>query len=160
MFSTKTTQEGFSVIGLQIRTTNSKEMSGEGKIQTLWEKFYSEQIVSKVPSRIEDNIYAVYHDYESDASGEYSLTVGLKVRADAVPSNGLHLVHIPPQGYMKFTTDKGQMPTIVIDCWKHIWEKTMQSELNRKYSADFEIYDQRCSDPRSAQLDIYIALNK
>lgn len=153
----KVTQEEFSVIGLQIRTTNAKEMSGEGKILGLWERFYSEQIMSKVSDRIEETIFAVYHDYESDASGEYALTVGVKVKMGTKPPTGLALVQIPQQNYVKFTTDKGEMPTIVVNCWKQIWDQAASSELSRKYSADFEVYDHRCSDPTAAQIDIFIA---
>jgi len=47
------------------------------------------------------------------------------------------------------------MPTAVIDIWKEIWDN--DKELNRKYSADFEVYGQKSQDPENAEVEIYIA---
>lgn len=39
MKSLKTNLQEFYVLGLQERTSNAKEMSGAGKIQSLWAQF-------------------------------------------------------------------------------------------------------------------------
>ncbi|MES2803590.1 MAG: GyrI-like domain-containing protein [Bdellovibrionota bacterium] len=158
MNTTKTQLEEFYVMGLQIRTTNAVEMTSAGKIPSLWGKFYSEQIASQISGKIEDSVFAVYSDYASDMNGEYSLTIGFKVKADVTSLPGLHIVRVPAQTYMKYTTDIGEMPNIVIDGWKHIWNQTQSSELKRKYSADFEVYDHRCADLKKSQVDIFICI--
>jgi len=156
MKSVTTNLPEFYVHGLQIRTTNAKEMSAAGKIPALWNQFYAEQVPSKILEKLEDSIYAVYSDYQSDVNGEYSLTIGLKVRPGGFPLPGLKMVRISAQNYMKYTTEVGAMPTIVVDGWKHIWNQMQTSQLQRKYAADFEVYDHRCADPQKSQADIYI----
>lgn len=156
MFAINAGNSKFEVMGLTIRTSNAKEFSGEGQISKLWERYFADQIASQIPNPVENNIYAVYHSYESDANGEYNLTVGLKVKPGTIAPTGLSSVQVPEQKYLKVTTDQGPMPGIVIEGWKYVWE---QKDLSRAYSADFEIYDERCLDPESAQIDIYIAIN-
>lgn len=68
------------------------------------------------------------------------------------------MVCISTQNYMKYTTEVGQMPTIVIDGWKHIWNQMQTAQLIRKYAADFEVYDHRCADPQKSQADIFICV--
>lgn len=156
MLATNTVNSKFEVIGLTIRTSNAKESSGEGQISNLWERYFADQIASQIPNPVENNIYAVYHSYESDVNGEYSLTVGLKVKLGTIVPAGLSSVQVPEQKYLKVTTDQGPMPGTVIEGWKYVWQ---QKDLSRAYSADFEVYDDRCLDPESAQIDIYIAIN-
>lgn len=54
--------------------------------------------------------------------------------------------------------DKGQMPDIVIKAWQYIWAKSSQLEINRSYTADFEVYDHRCANPLSSRVDLFIAV--
>ncbi len=104
---TQTKNEKFDVIGLSVRTSNAQEFSGQGQISVLWEKYFSEQIALKIPNKLEDYLYGVYHDYESDANGAYTLTIGLKVKPATKAPEGLTLVHVPAQSYSKLTSDKG-----------------------------------------------------
>ena len=62
---------------------------------------------------------------------------------------------------MKFTTNPGSMPNVVIQAWQDIW-KMSSSDFSgeRSYIADFEIYDEKDSDSKNAVVDIYIGLNK
>ena len=63
------------------------------------------------------------------------------------------------QTYTKFTSDPDQMPKVVIDMWQKIWN--MDAAMlggERAYIADFEIYDERSSDPHNAVVDIYIGI--
>jgi predicted transcriptional regulator YdeE len=51
------------------------------------------------------------------------------------------------------------MPEVVIDAWQKIWKMTSDDfDGDRAYIADFEVYDQRASNPDNASLDIYIGL--
>ncbi|MFN3454810.1 MAG: GyrI-like domain-containing protein [Pseudobdellovibrio sp.] len=150
--------EAFTVIGLTLRTNNAKEMSGAGGIAALWQRVSEEKIADKVLDKVNHNFYAVYHAYESDMNGEYSLTIGVPVKAGASVPEGLSVVHIPQQKYLKIETDQGQMPDIVIKAWQYIWDKSSQSEINRSYTADFEVYDHRCANPLSSQVDLFIAV--
>ena len=48
---------------------------------------------------------------------------------------------------------------ICVNAWKKIWSMT-PNKLGgeRNYVADFEIYDNRTSDPKNTILDIYIGI--
>src|SRR3989442_12191457 len=65
------TKPGFKIIGIEVRTRNPDEMSGKGKIGEIWHKFYSENILSKIPGKRGDAVLAAYTDYESDVNGAY-----------------------------------------------------------------------------------------
>src|ERR1700751_3148782 len=69
--------DGFTVIGIEARTSNAAEMRGEGVISKQWQKFFSDGVQQKVPGQVDQNIYAVYTDYASDRNGEYSFVIGV-----------------------------------------------------------------------------------
>ena len=43
----------------------------------------------------------------------------------------------------------------VYDEWVKIWS----TDLDRKYSADYEVYGEKAQSPNSPEVDIFIALN-
>ena len=51
---------GFSVIGIQARTSNAREVTGGGAIPKQWDKFFKEGIAQKIPNKVDSTIYAVY----------------------------------------------------------------------------------------------------
>jgi len=61
--------------------------------------------------------------------------------------------------YQKFTTQTGKMPEVVINAWQAIWQ-IPPSDFggNRKYIADFEVYNKRASDPNDTMVDIFIGI--
>ena len=44
-------QKEFSIIGIEARTNNVKEMTGDGVIPKQWEKFIKEGILQKIPNK-------------------------------------------------------------------------------------------------------------
>ena len=66
---------------------------------------------------------------------------------------------IPPTTYRKFTTAQGPLPAVVIDLWQKIW-KMQDDELggSRAFVADFEIWDQRATNPAQGVVDIYLGI--
>jgi predicted transcriptional regulator YdeE len=145
--------DAFNIIGISIRTTNEngKSMTDMGQ---LWNRFYSDSISAKISNRISDDIYSIYTDYQSDYTGKYTAIIGYKVKSlDNIPG-GLTGRQIQGGKYLKFT-GKGKMPDAVVDKWKEIWIR--DKELNRKYTADFEIYGIKSQNPDNVEVDIYIA---
>lgn len=57
--------------------------------------------------------------------------------------------------YQKFTV-QGKMPDAVVEQWQTIWSR--DKELNRRYTADFEVYGAKAQDPGQAAVDIFIAV--
>ena len=143
----------FKIIGISIRTTNEngQSMTDMGK---LWNRFYADSILPTIPNRINDDIYSVYTDYQSDYTGQYTAIIGCKVNSlDNIP-RGLTGKQIQGGKYLKYVA-KGKMPDAVVGRWKEIWNK--DKELNRKYTADFEVYGLKSQNPDNAEVDIYIA---
>ena len=149
--------ESFQIIGIKTRTTNAEEMKGAGRIQTLWNQFYSQQVVEKISGKVDAKIISVYHDYESNATGAYSVLVGVKVAAGTTVPEGMHLVNVPAQSYVQWTSRQGEMPGVVIELWQNVWQLESASELKRKYTMDLEIYDERSMNPANAIVELFIA---
>jgi len=149
----------FIVVGISIRTTNAKEMSGNGVIARQWDRFMKEGLLNKVPNKVDSNILAVYSDYESDVNGAYSFLLGARVSsADNVPS-GMVAKQVPAGRYAVFTSEKGLVGKVVPETWSRIWAVPKSAPGgNRAYQADFEVYDQRAADPQNAQVDVYVGI--
>jgi predicted transcriptional regulator YdeE len=125
------------ISGLSARTNNKDEMSQEtGKISRLVQRFDQATTVNYKDGA---RVYIVYYDYESDASGEYSLLVG----ADAVESATVALEQKTIQAgkYLVFF-GQGQVPQVVFETWKKVWQyfSDENSEFKRAYTTDFEFY--------------------
>jgi predicted transcriptional regulator YdeE len=134
------TTESFTVIGIKTRTSNKDEMSGAGKIGALWGKFYAENIPGKIPTKLNGEVLSVYHDYESDSSGLYSVMLGLKVAPGTAAPEGFEVLQIPAQKYQVFTCAQGPMPDVVVQGWQKVWSLEKSQEIQRKYSYDLEVY--------------------
>ena len=147
--------------GLSIRTNTQNEMTPQtAKIKGLIEQFKNESIAEQITNRIHPGIcFAVYTDYESDEHGDYTYFIGEQVDSFEGITSHLQQLVIPPSTYQKFTTSYGPMPEVVINAWQHIWQMS-PDELGGKriYVADFEVYDERASDPSKTCLDIYIGI--
>jgi len=143
----------FNIIGTSIRTTNEKGQSSTD-IAGLWKKFLSENISDQIPHKLEHTIYCVYTDYEKDYTKPYTILLGCKVKSlDIIPDN---LVGRSFSGgkYVIFTP-KGKMKTdIVFLEWLKIWT----TEIDRAYTADFEVYGMKAQDPDNAEIDIHISI--
>lgn len=149
----KTTIEKFFVIGISVRTTNEGGQAAKD-IPQLWEKFITENIAAKIPSKVSDSVYGIYTEYEGDYTQPYTTVLGCKVSSlDNIPDGFIGLT-IKADNYEKYTA-KGKMSNdIVYKKWTEIW----QSNLNRTYLADFEVYGERSVDMDNAEVDIFISV--
>lgn len=146
----------FSVIGSFAETTNAAEMKGEGVIGQLWERFYHDEIRHTIPNKMNTSILALYTNYESDETGKYSFGIGAEVEQNTTVPEGLEKVVVPEANYIIFTTRKGPVHEVVVEAWKEIWEWSKTNE--RAFLTDFELYDERATDPENSQIDIYISV--
>ena len=148
--------ELFKIIGISVRTTNENGQAGKD-ISFLWNKFFEENISSKVPNKLSDEIYSVYTHYEKDHTKPYTTILGYKVKETESVPEGLVARVIDSSSYKVFTA-KGKMAEgFVFKEWQNIWN--LNDELNRSYTSDFEIYGAKSQNPENAEVDIYIALN-
>lgn len=149
---------GFTVIGIEARSDNAKESTAEGVIPKQWQKFFGEGIPAQIPNKTGPNFYAVYTDYASDHTGEYTYIVGAPVKGGTAPPSGMVVKQVPAGQYALFTTEKGPFAKVMPAAWQHIFRLEDEGKLKRTYKTDFEIYDQRAQDPQDAQVDIYIGV--
>jgi predicted transcriptional regulator YdeE len=151
-------QDAFTVAGIEVRTSNAKEATNDGVIGKLWQNFFQEGIAQKIPNKLDGDIYTVYSDYASDHNGDYTFLIGAKVPNDSPAPPGLVLRTVVAGDYAVVTSDKGPVPQVVVAAWQQVWSMEDKHELARAYKTDFEVYDQRATDPQNAQVDLYLGL--
>jgi predicted transcriptional regulator YdeE len=144
---------GFSIIGIAVRTTNENGQSGKD-IPALWQKFMVQGMLEKIPSKIDDTLYCIYTDYESDYTKPYTTILGCKVaNIDNVP-DGMVVKTFAGGSYTKYTAKGNLMQGIVFNEWVKIWDR----DIVRAYTADFEVYGEKAQNPADAEVDIFIAI--
>lgn len=117
----------------------------------------NDQTCTTVSTKYLIAIYSIYTDYESDYRGKYTAIIGMKVNSlDSIPEGLVGRVFEGGE-YVKFIA-KGEMPDAVADTWRKIWSK--DQELNRSYTADFEVHKAKFQNRKDAEVKVYIATNK
>jgi predicted transcriptional regulator YdeE len=152
-------QEGFTVVGIAVRTSNAEQMTEARPIGKQWERLFKEGVLAAIPNKADGNIVAVYSEYATDKDGEYTYLLGARVtKVENVPA-GMTVKHLPAGRYAVFTSEKGPVQKVVVEMWQRVWA-TPKSALggDRTYKADFEVYDQRAQNPADAVVDLYIAI--
>lgn len=130
--------EPFNIIGISIRTTNENGQASK-EIAELWGKFMSESILEKIPNKVDNEIYSLYTDYESDHTKPYTAILGCKVEnLDNIPS-GMIGKSFSGGTYTKTTAKGDLMQGLVVNQWSKIFEM----ELDRTYDADFETFGKK-----------------
>ncbi|MDR1201957.1 MAG: effector binding domain-containing protein [Tannerellaceae bacterium] len=145
--------ETIQIIGISVRTSNAAQPV-TNDISTLWGRFWNEHILSKIPHKMNDDIYAVYTEYEGDANAPYTTVIGCRVSSlDTIPE-GMKGVTIEGGDYAKTHVNGKLSDGIVQQGWSSVW----QANLDRKYQADFEWYKCDGFDPDQAEVDIFVGL--
>ncbi|MFD2147648.1 GyrI-like domain-containing protein [Mucilaginibacter antarcticus] len=143
----------FNVIGVAVRTTNQNSQMAID-IPSLWGKFMSEGILSKIPNKVDDTIYCIYTDYEKDHTLPYTAIIGCKVADLSQIPEGMVGHAIGETSYQKFIAEGDLLEGAVYYEWTRIWSLN----ISRSYTSDFEVYTQRSQDPVNPTVDIFIAL--
>jgi len=143
----------FNVIGISVRTKNENGQSGKD-IPALWSQFMSEEIQSKIPNKVSEDLFCIYTDYEKDHTKPYTTILGCKVEnLDVVPENMIGKT-IESAHYEELIAKGNLCEGIVFNKWLEIWN----SDLDRSFTADFEVYGEKTQNPENAEVAIYIAL--
>lgn len=140
------------LIGLALpsKTTNQNGQSMKD-CGELWTRFEKEDVFSKIPNKLSNEVLAVYHDYEGDHTQPFSYFIGCKVGEGTKIPEGLNSITIPSGNYQKIIA-KGKMPDCIANAWEEIWK----SDIPRSFKTDFEVYDERSQDWSHAEVDIYL----
>ena len=160
---TRVTLPALQLAGISTRTNNAENFEGSPPKHTIAatiQNYFGQSIPSQLHNRIHPGTtYCVYTEYESDWKGDYTYFIGEAISGFAEVQDPLKRIMIPEQTYMKFTSQCGPMPAVCVELWEAIW-KMSPAELGgkRAYTADFEVYDTRATDPNATVLDIYISI--
>ena len=138
------------VKGIGIRTTNENGQSIKEIGQT-WQQLFSEGIYQQIQNKVNYKTIGLYTDYEGDYTKPYQFIAGVEVNEEEE-----QITKVIPEGiYAKFVI-QGDMQRVVGEAWSKIW--TMN--LKRKYSCDFEEYQNNGEDMQNQEIHIYIALEE
>lgn len=144
------------IIGIATQTSNNNSQAIED-LGKLWSQFFGENIIGKIPNTISTNIYSVYTDYESDFKGKYTTIIGLEVSSlDEIPE-GMIGREFQPQIFKKYIA-KGELHEAVGKTWTEIWND--DTNLNRTYIYDYELYTEKAQNPAKAEIEIYIGVKE
>lgn len=146
------TLSAFHVIGIAVRTSNANNKALQD-IGDLFGNFMAQNIMQKIPNKLTEDIYCVYTDYESDYNGPYTTIIGCKVSSLVDIPNGLIGKTIPHSKYEVYRSI-GNLSISLAKTWEGIWN----SDLNRSYLADFDIYGEKARDFENAEVDTYVAV--
>ncbi|GAA3102663.1 MULTISPECIES: GyrI-like domain-containing protein [Nonomuraea] len=129
------------VVGFVVRTTNADEMDpARAKLPGLWQRAGAPGAFAHVPGRVDENLYAVLTDYESDHHGAFTQIVGTGVRTVPRVPEGMVAVRVPAGPAMKLEV-RGQMPQALIDTWQQVWKHTESGGTPaRAFTTDLEVH--------------------
>lgn len=142
-----------TVVGLMVTTTNEDDKAMMD-IGVLWGEFLQKGAYDAISSKINAKAMGLYTDYEGDFTKPYNFLTCCEVsEAKGIPVRMVDK-KIPQGNYAKFIV-KGHMQRAVGEFWSKLWELS----LDRKYSTDFEEYQNNSADMENQEIHIYIALN-
>lgn len=149
----KQTHDAFALIGITVRTCNT-DGTAAVDIPALWERFSSENLMSKIPNLLSTDVYSVYTDYEGDYTKPYTTLIGYRVaNLDVIP-DGLTGITIPQGVYLKHVVNGNLLKGAVYEAWLEIWN----ADIPRVYTADYEVYGADAQDPENAVVNIYLSV--
>jgi len=145
--------DGFKIMGIKTRTCN--DGSAGKDIPELWGKFIDGNVKDKIPNKVDDSIYCLYTNYDGDHTQPYDVIIGCKVSTDNQLPDGLITHNVDASNMSKFVA-KGSLikGEAVVQTWFDIWK----AGLDRSFTTDFEVYDDRSKDINNAEVDIFISL--
>ena len=148
-----TTVEPFMLIGIAVRTSN-QDGNAAKDIPALWQRFMGEGIREKIPHKLDSAIYSLYTEYDGDHNLPYTTMLGCRVSTlDELPA-GMVGKTFDGGEYVQLSAKGNLAQGLIYNKWLEIWNM----DLDRAYTADFEVYGEKAQNPDDAEVDIYIAL--
>lgn len=143
----------FQIIGISVRTTNENGQAASD-IGSLWEKFMTEGISEKIPNKLSEEIFSIYTNYESDHTKPYDTILGCKVSSLENIPEGMLGQAFDGGTFAKFISKGDATKGVVYQSWLSIWD----TDLDRLYTSDFEVYGDKAKDFSNAEIDIFVAI--
>ncbi len=144
--------EGKVVEGIVVKTTNENGKSMQD-IANMWQTFFTQGVYEKIENKVNGKTIGLYTDYEKDYTKPYNFMVCTEVSEQSENAENRVVKIIPKGKYAKFVIH-GDVQNAVGKAWGEIWNM----DLNRKYTCDFEEYQNNSSDMQNQEIHIYIAI--
>lgn len=141
------------VEGIAIRTTNENGKA-MGDIANLWQRFFEQGIYQTIENKVNGKTIGLYTNYEGDYTKPYQFLTCAEVSSKSKNQTEKVTQLIPKGKYAKFTII-GDVKEAVGQAWSEIWNLN----LDRKYTCDFEEYQNTNDDMQKQEIHVYIALN-
>lgn len=138
--------------GICIKTTNENGKSIKD-IADVWQKFFVEGVYNKIENKINSKTIGLYTDYEGDYTKPYNFIVCAEISKKSKNLKDRIIKVIPKGKYARFIIN-GDVQKSVGEAWSEIWKMN----LKRKYTCDFEEYQNNSEDMQNQDIHIYIAI--
>ena len=140
------------VEGIEVKTTNENGKSIQD-IANMWQTFFMQGIYEKIENKVNGKTIGLYTEYEKDYTKPYNFVVCTEVSENSKNMENRVVKVIPKGKYAKFVIH-GDIQNAVGQAWQEIWKM----DLNRKYTCDFEEYQNNSKDMKNQEIHIYIAV--
>lgn len=140
------------VEGIEVKTTNENGKSMQ-YIANMWQTFFTQGIYDKIENKVNGKTIGLYTDYEKDYTKPYNFVVCTEVSEKSKDMENRVVKVIPKGKYAKFVIH-GDVQNAVGQAWQEIWNMN----LNRKYTCDFEEYQNNSEDMQNQEIHIYIGI--
>lgn len=140
------------VAGIKIKTTN-QEGKAMQDIGITWQKLFTDGIYEKMSNKVNNKTIGLYTEYEGDYTKPYTFIAGAEVSQKVQKGEEIESIIIPKGKYAKFVIT-GDVQKSVGQAWQEIWNM----DLKRKYTCDFEEYQNNSEDMQKQEIHIYIAI--
>ncbi len=142
------------VAGIKIKTTNQNGKAMQD-IGITWQKLFTEGLYENILNKVNNKTIGLYTEYEGDYTKPYTFMAGAEVSREVQRGEEIESIIIPKGKYAKFIII-GDVQNSVGQAWQEIWNMN----LKRKYTCDFEEYQNNSKDMQKQEIHIYIALDE
>ena len=142
------------ITGIRIKTTNQDGKAMQD-IGITWQKLFADGIYEKVPNKVNGKTIGLYTEYEGDYTKPYTFIAGAEVSREVKIGEEIESIMIPKGKYAKFVIT-GDVQNAVGQALQEKWNM----DLKRKYTCDFEEYQNNSKDMQKQEIHIYIALDE
>ncbi|RLL48343.1 AraC family transcriptional regulator [Oceanobacillus piezotolerans] len=123
-----------------IKTNNFNDEHVMEKITEMWKEASSHLKMNAITT------YGIYHNYESNYKGDYTLSVGIE------NNNGKTFIEIPENVKFEIYKVETSDEQGIFHTWRKIWNQEEAGTIERAYSIDYEKYYP------NGKVEIYIAI--
>ena len=123
------------------------------EIGATWQKLFENGIYENIQNKANNKTIGLYTEYEGDYTKPYTFIAGAEVSKEVENNNEITSSVIPKGKYAKFVII-GDVQNSVGQAWQEIWNM----DLKRKYTCDFEEYQNNSEDMQKQEIHIYISL--